>query len=51
MFRSRLSAFLRRIAEELRKRNQDERADQISRLAEVIEKAKALEQMSGGKEP
>ena len=51
MFRSRLSAFLRRIAEELRKRNQDERADQISRLAEAIEKAKALEQMSGGKEP
>jgi hypothetical protein len=47
----RLSAFLRRIAEELRKRNQDERADQISRLAEAIEKAKALEQMSGGKEP
>ena len=51
MFRSRLSAFLRIIAEELRKRNQDERADQISRLAEAIEKAKALEQMSGGKEP
>jgi len=49
MFRSRLSAFLRRIAEELRKRNQDERADQISRLAEAIEKAKALEQMSGGR--
>jgi hypothetical protein len=42
----RLSAFLRRIAEELRKRNQDERADQISRLVEAVEKV--MEHMRGG---
>ena len=53
MLRSgRLSAFLRRIAEELRK-NQDERAnqraDQISRLVEAVEKV--MEHMRGGKEP
>jgi len=45
----RLSAFLRRIAEELRKRNQDERANQISRLVEAVEKV--MEHMGGGKEP
>ena len=45
----RLSAFLRRIAEELRKRNQNERADQISRLVEAVEKV--MEHMGGGKEP
>jgi hypothetical protein len=47
----RLSAFLRMVAEELRKRNQDERerADQISRLVEAVEKV--MEHMGGGKEP
>jgi hypothetical protein len=45
----RLSAFLRIIAEELKRRNQDERADQISRLVEAVEKV--MEHMSGGKEP
>ena len=53
MLRSgRLSAFLRRIAEELRK-NQDERANQranqISTLVEAVEKV--MEHMRGGKEP
>jgi hypothetical protein len=43
----RLSAFLRMIVEELRKRNQDERADQISRLVEAVEKV--MEHMSGGR--
>ena len=43
----RLSAFLRMVAEELRKRNQDERADQISGLVEAIEKV--MEHMGGGK--
>jgi hypothetical protein len=43
---------LKQIAEELRRRNREERADQISRLAEAVEKARALEQaQSGGKEP
>jgi len=53
IFRSgELTAFLKQIAEELRKRNQDERADQICRLVEAIEKARAFEQMqSGGKGP
>jgi hypothetical protein len=45
----RLSAFLRIIAEELKRRNQDERADQISRLVEAVEKV--MEHMGGGKEP
>jgi hypothetical protein len=45
----RLSAFLRRIAEELRKRNQNERADQISRLVEAVEKV--MEHMRGGMKP
>jgi hypothetical protein len=45
----RLSAFLRRVAEELRKRNQDERADQISRLVEAVEKV--MEHMRGGMKP
>jgi hypothetical protein len=45
----RLSAFLRMVAEELRKRNQDERADQLSRLVEAVEKV--MEHMGGGKEP
>jgi len=45
----RLSAFLRMVAEELRKRNQDDRADQIGRLTEVVQKV--MEHMGGGKEP
>jgi hypothetical protein len=53
IFRSReLTALLRRIAVELRRRNQDERTDQISMVAEAVEKTGALEQaQSGGKEP
>jgi hypothetical protein len=46
-----LTAFLKQIAEELRRRNQEERADQMSRLAEAVERARAFEQMSGGKVP
>jgi hypothetical protein len=45
----RLSAFLRRIAEELRKRNQDERAGQIGMLVEAVEKV--MEHMRGGMKP